>query len=337
MAVPISKQTDQLSRGRADLWLPSDHNLCSVAGNSQRKSEPGDPMTVRLDRLLVAGGSGFSQTVDRALVHRRSIAEVYVTGYVKETADRFVVFGQWPRYHRIYCSGGRYHPTLLMETMRQAVLAICHGLLGVPIDRQFVMSRITADGLHRMPDVGPDPTDVTLHVTRTPGRGNRRSHWSMRIHVGTGVEVSGGGDLVVLTDPQYVRIRRGRAGRLRAATPTTPVDPAVVGRVCTRDVVLAGSTDGLPRLHVDQSHPIFYDHPLDHVPGSLLLEASLQQAHAHDPAFRPDGVDAHFGAFIEPDRPCIVECDPAPPSLPGGLVIGFRQSQTVKSHVTLSA
>ena len=43
-------------------------------------------------------------------------------------------------------------------------------------------------------------------------------------------------------------------------------------RHCRRDEV------GVSRLVVDKTHPFFFDHPLDHVPGLLLLEGAVQAA-----------------------------------------------------------
>ena len=45
------------------------------------------------------------------------------------------------------------------------------------------------------------------------------------------------------------------------------------------DVAL-GPDGGRAAILPDQSHPFFYDHPLDHVPGLLLIEAGFQMARA---------------------------------------------------------
>ncbi|HVK54310.1 MAG TPA: AfsA-related hotdog domain-containing protein [Burkholderiales bacterium] len=48
------------------------------------------------------------------------------------------------------------------------------------------------------------------------------------------------------------------------------------------------------RLMIDQSHPFFFDHPLDHVPGLLLIEAMNQLAERQ--AYRA-GIDEGFNAL----------------------------------------
>ncbi|MBV2358164.1 hypothetical protein KUH32_00110 [Thalassococcus sp. CAU 1522] len=61
-------------------------------------------------------------------------------------------------------------------------------------------------------------------------------------------------------------------------------------RLDTRNTVLTYSPDDRPgaaRLIVDRDHPFFFDHPLDHVPGLLLLEGAVQAAQdcAQEPCF----------------------------------------------------
>lgn len=43
-------------------------------------------------------------------------------------------------------------------------------------------------------------------------------------------------------------------------------------------MALASGPTGAVQLRVDRDHPFFFDHPLDHVPGLLLLEGAVQLA-----------------------------------------------------------
>ena len=70
-------------------------------------------------------------------------------------------------------------------------------------------------------------------------------------------------------------------------------------RMDTRNSVLSYSVEdrpGIARLIVDQQHPFFFDHPLDHVPGLLLLEGAVQAAQncAQEPCY----VSAVHAEFI---------------------------------------
>lgn len=60
-------------------------------------------------------------------------------------------------------------------------------------------------------------------------------------------------------------------------------------------------------LVVDKTHPFFFDHPQDHIPGLLLLEAAVQMAHASPtaPCF-VSYIDASFIRYALFNAPVII-------------------------------
>ncbi|WP_334029478.1 AfsA-related hotdog domain-containing protein [Nocardia terpenica] len=98
-------------------------------------------------------------------------------------------------------------------------------------------------------------------------------------------------------------------------------DPKTVGRENRRNVVIGPlqrhSAGGTAALVADTGHPFLFDHPLDHAPGSLLIEAARQTAVA---LLGPDtsrllSVASTFEKFVELDHPAacvaeIVQTDP---------------------------
>ncbi|WP_299963958.1 AfsA-related hotdog domain-containing protein [uncultured Roseobacter sp.] len=54
---------------------------------------------------------------------------------------------------------------------------------------------------------------------------------------------------------------------------------------------------GAPTLVVDRTHPFFFDHPLDHIPGLLLLEGAVQAA--QDVAAVPCFVEEIYARFVK--------------------------------------
>ncbi|WP_338320889.1 AfsA-related hotdog domain-containing protein, partial [Streptomyces lonarensis] len=120
----------------------------------------------------------------------------------------------------------------------------------------------------------------------------------------------------------------------RQAPPVAPTAEPAVRRVLTE--LEPGSPGGAPgpgpdgwtgRLRVDESDPFFYDHPLDHVPGMLLLEGMLRTAaHAADraapvgapPTDGPYGprhvaaLELRLTRLCRPDPPARVEVAPDP-------------------------
>lgn len=66
------------------------------------------------------------------------------------------------------------------------------------------------------------------------------------------------------------------------------------------------------QLVVDESHPYFFDHPLDHIPGILLIEAALQLAEHASPGLRSDQqfidrLTIKFHRYVGKDRPVTLE------------------------------
>ncbi|MGV9871077.1 AfsA-related hotdog domain-containing protein, partial [Rhodococcus koreensis] len=85
----------------------------------------------------------------------------------------------------------------------------------------------------------------------------------------------------------------------------TALAPAAVGQVDERDVVLGRPTGrGEWEVRVDVTHPVLFDHPLDHLPGMLLLEVLRQSAFAAltVPDAHLESIDAVFHRFAELDQ-----------------------------------
>jgi len=112
-----------------------------------------------------------------------------------------------------------------------------------------------------------------------------------------------------------------RAGlKLLPAAPITPVATTHVLHRSSSHTVIANpekKPDGqlAACLQLDESHPYFFDHPLDHVPGILMLEGMLQLAEwgAQPPAGQEayvQSVKLVFQRFCEKNAPVVVNMMP---------------------------
>lgn len=110
---------------------------------------------------------GFESTVPRRLVHRRSIAEAFVTECIStEIQDRFILGAQWPRTHTFYEPvAGRHDTMLLAETLRQSAIYLAHTRYRVPLTSRFVMQRIHVKARTNMLQIGNSPADVRIDAT----------------------------------------------------------------------------------------------------------------------------------------------------------------------------
>ncbi|MFF5448210.1 ScbA/BarX family gamma-butyrolactone biosynthesis protein [Streptomyces sp. NPDC012888] len=259
-------------------------------------------------------------------VGKRRLREALVVGWEPVDDSTQTVGVEWPAHHEFYTPTPWSHsPLLVAESLRQALTLICHMAYGVPTDHRISWERMRLD-------VNP----AALRTTGTPARAELRvTHSSVaRRPRGTGhftghVEATvdgipaGSGRLSYVTLPGsiYDRLRGPRADAARAfaaaPAPAEPVPPARVDRTDPRDVTVS-PTDApdVFELRVDTSHPVLFDHPHDHVPGMVLLEAAVQAARASAPGpLAITGFDTAFERYVEFDEPCRLTVAPAPRGL----------------------
>ncbi|MFL1378848.1 ScbA/BarX family gamma-butyrolactone biosynthesis protein [Nocardiopsis protaetiae] len=275
----------------------------------------------------------YDATVPRGLVHRNAVSEVFVTDSRQTGETSFEVAAQLPRGH-VMLESPAYDLPLLLEACRQTGVLVSHRHLDVPMDRAFIMHRMSLhitdlDGLRQ----GAEPARV---LTRSDADLYRNKAGKLRGYDFRGEVLINGsevakatGALIFLGRPAYQALRaKGREAldwSAAAAPRAVPAPPAVVGRRDPRNVVITepvqrGDEGWRATVVPDHGHPHLFDHPLDHLPGNLLIEAARQVAVASvarsaglDPAtLVPVSVEASFSSFCENDLPTTVEADLAP-------------------------
>lgn len=104
-------------------------------------------------------------------------------------------------------------------------------------------------------------------------------------------------------------------------------------KVLDRIVLGVSST---AELIVDRDHPFFFDHPLDHVPGLLLLEGAVQlaQEHAEQPSF-VSAVNARFEKFALFDREITLTARPRAGSGRKRIDVALTQGDITRAHVSV--
>ncbi|PAZ11333.1 hypothetical protein CLM62_35700 [Streptomyces sp. SA15] len=254
----------------------------------------------------------------RSTLVRKSVQdEALLTGWRPLTENCQVVTARWPKDHRFYVEGDRYNPLIATESLRQALALLTHTVHDIPLSHRLgwehIRSTVVPTALH----VGPEPAEIELVITHREMKRRRLG----TVHLVSHVEATRAGaalgtaTLRYSTHPPaiYDRLRGPYANAEDAfaqATPlTAPVPASLVGRSRERDVVLSPTTE--PRcwqLRVDTSHGVLFDHPHDHVPGMVLLEAACQaaQAVAAPRPVVPVEFDTTFSRYVELDQPCRV-------------------------------
>ncbi|MFJ4467407.1 ScbA/BarX family gamma-butyrolactone biosynthesis protein [Streptomyces sp. NPDC089424] len=253
--------------------------------------------------------------VAKELVERASVAEVMLTGWEQVGEHRFTVAAQWPRGHSFFAVGGRYHPLIAAETIRQSAILLAHTEYGVPLDRQLLVQGIGVSPRPERFDIGWTPATLELHVRVAADRGHDGTLTGLRVEV------------EIRRDAQPAATGHGTFACAAAAggqapgrhplprtAPAHPVPPQAVGRLSPLDVVLSATRrEDQWRLHVDTGHPVFFDRRTGHVPDTILLEAACQAtAMTLGRPCVPLDITTEFDRRAELGSPCLIEAHRIP-------------------------
>lgn len=256
----------------------------------------------------------YRTTVDRTLVHRWSVAEVFLTDLLCDDPGRVEAAAQWPRHHAYFDTGGESYCLLIAaETFRQTTIAALHALDLAAPDDHFIMKHMGVEWNDEPVPVGSRPRDLRVALAMTPAGRAWRFDLTVTISDGDRDVVRGSGLVVVLRPEDYAALRRGRTERQLRVDGPSDIPCSAVGRTRPQDVVLADQGCGSWSLRVDTAHPTIFDHGCDHLPGMLMFEAARQAALLGGGGGGGCGgrqvvsIGAKFGAFMELDASTTVE------------------------------
>ncbi|MFE4644703.1 ScbA/BarX family gamma-butyrolactone biosynthesis protein [Streptomyces sp. NPDC056730] len=266
----------------------------------------------------------------KGYVRKSATEEILVRDWRNVSPETQIVTLRWPHTHSFYTlPGGAASPLLLTECIRQGLALLSHTVHDIPLDHrlgwEYARTAVVPAALR--PRSGPVIAELRItHTTVTRRRGGS-VHLTAYINSTVAGEHLGTGEIRYTTHPPgiYRRLRReyADAGRAfaNALPPAPPAAPDLVGRDDVRDVVIAptGSAHHW-QLRTDTTHSTLYDHPHDHIPGMVLLEAVSQAVRAEfgerGPVV-PLDFDTVFSRYVEFDAPVSIDVAPDKPDLLG--------------------
>ncbi|MGW2327505.1 ScbA/BarX family gamma-butyrolactone biosynthesis protein [Streptomyces sp. NPDC001700] len=324
--------------------------------------------TEAADARAIVPDLDFSRTVPKDLVHREALSELFLTDSRKVTDGHFVAAAQIPPSHAYYTdhtSPSPIDPLLLLECCRQAETHAVHAHFGAPRDTVFILRswsmRLPGAATAR---IGPGPAELIMDVT------TRDSRWRDGTLLATTyvmrLSVAGRylGDVSLraayMPGGTYAAMRTRRRGStpptsdaFRQLRDGTPVAPGRVGRARAENVVLLDAVTGADsvtaRLRPAGEHPSLFDHPLDHFPGMVLMEAARQLGvlYAAERAGDPAGAWAltelasSFQTYAELDSPLLLTARPSSGHEPDtgaelSLNIAFEQDEQLVAEADIT-
>ena len=314
------------------------------------------------DALIDTLHLNFEQTVPRSLVHKRSLENVLLTEVRRRADDHFVCAGRIPTAHRFFNDTGRTPQKDILfytELGRQASLAVSHTFLGVSKDEVFIFEQSQswmkdAAWSARLRPAG-DSVVTEINIREIERRRNNAVSRVVGDQVmfidGTPV-FHGIGAWTLQPAALFQRLRRMSKPR----SSSERENPQVFRYPLRDNVVIyvpksnEDRTQFVTSLIVDQTHPYFFDHACDHVPGMLLLEgcAQLAQAAVSQAAWATSrklavsAYDVNFRQFVECDLPISITAQfnesttQSAPALPASVNISISQNDVLCGTATFS-
>ncbi|MFD6278083.1 ScbA/BarX family gamma-butyrolactone biosynthesis protein [Streptomyces sp. NPDC060209] len=293
-----------------------------------RYARPTDqsPQSIVNGSPALSGYGSLTSTVPKELVHRAAVAEVLLTGWERHADTRFAITAQWPRGHSFFTPvNGNYDPLMATETIRQVGSLLAHAEFAVPVGHQFLMHDLEVAVHPQYLGLEAVPASLDIEVTYTEVKQRRQGHAGARyeaiVRRDGHVVATGGAAYTCVSPDVYQRVRGSRLSDGRPPIRlTAPVSPQSVGRMSPTDVVLSplGEADRW-QLRVDTRHPILFDHPVDHIPGMVLMEAArqatvaiLNRSSLNKSPLLPTRLVSRFQRYAELDSPCFLEAHRLP-------------------------
>lgn len=248
--------------------------------------------------------------VPKEHTHLRRAESVLVTDWTRRAPHEFLLSAQWPAATDDLPHDAR----ILAQLIRQSGLAIAHAAYDVPLSHQTLLhdfNYLVTPGFRAAET--PLPLTVEVRVPNAELTGRAVKALTMHIDIfHDGAVVARAESAFSWVSPAAYRRLRGDHHTVDWAAWDVPegVDATSVRRTEAVDVVLAPSE--VPDrwlLRNDVTNTLLFDHPVDHVPGLVLIEAAHQATHAlGSPAFfEVTAVTSHFDRYVEFDEPCWIE------------------------------
>lgn len=299
----------------------------------------------RLDVTATAAVAPLA-SVSQEFVHKHDPDEVLLTGWRETGADTFDVTARL-QHHGFYLSHqGLHDPLMLSEMVRQLLPLLSHAAYGVPLGHHLIWDdfHYDVDTTALRTEGSPSELRLSVDCSGVTRRGARATAVPLRVQIYRGDTYLGeAGTRFTIHTPAVYRRLRGAYGDVHRAMsaavgPAFPLPASRVGRASPYDVVLSpGRGPGRWQLCTDTNHPVLFDHPVDHAPGMLLLEAARQaaQAVAYPQPVVPAAMRAGFHRYIELDAPCWVDAEILPSD--GGHSPRVRVSMRQHAHLCFTA
>lgn len=247
--------------------------------------------TMRAKNEAVRWKMDYTQNVEKYLVHKSFNSEVFLTDYHKINQHTFEIAAFLPRTHIYYndtLEHTKHDIALLFEIFRQSSIFIAHKFYDAALDSKFIFD--SADFAILNNEVLDNSLQnyqalVKINVLKVKYKKGLNYGLLLDMHLFINFKEYSKKtmDMSWLSPKIYQRVRGELANsNMNIALDVMSISPKLLGRNNATNIVIAQLLQQTQYFQAtiipNQKHPVFFDHPLDHIPASLLFEALRQSA-----------------------------------------------------------
>ena len=273
--------------------------------------------------------ANYAQSAEKHLVHKAFNGEVFLTDSHRIDESTFEIAAFLPRAHTYYNDtqdSTRHDVSTLLEVFRQCSILVAHKFYGVALNSKFIFDSADFKVLHNeILENSPQSYQSIIKITILQVKHKRGNNYGllldMQLFIGSKKYATKIMDMSWFAPEIYEKLRGKVANENYTPLDNHQISSKSLGRNATTNIVitqfLQESQYFQTTIIPNQAHPAFFDHPLDHIPASLLIEASRQSSllairdlyHLTPTDVYVSGIKIDFKAFcgLHNDNFCFIE------------------------------
>lgn len=253
-------------------------------------------MTMKTENTIVAvnqWNANFSQTIQKELVHKDFLSEVFLTDSKQITSDCFLISALLPKTHFYYNDvfshfQQSYDSALILEVCRQVSIYVAHIFYGVSFDSKFIFDSADFEQYIGHNTYTNDINDykVIIHSKVIDKKVKKNAlcglEIDMNIYINSKLYGFKSMKFSWITPRMWHKLRYASQKHNHIMQKTKQISKEVV---CKENILNVVIGDFMKNANIfqaviiaNQNHPAFFDHPLDHISGILIIEAIKQFA-----------------------------------------------------------
>ncbi|WP_395002018.1 AfsA-related hotdog domain-containing protein [uncultured Helicobacter sp.] len=285
--------------------------------------------TMAMQGIATQWEANYAQSAEKHLVHKAFNGEVFLTDSHRIDESTFEIAAFLPRAHTYYNDtqdSTRHDVSTLLEVFRQCSILVAHKFYGVALNSKFIFDSADFKVLHNeILENSPQSYQSIIKITILQVKHKRGNNYGllldMQLFIGSKKYATKIMDMSWFAPKMYERLRGEIANENYIPLDKNEMSPKSLGRSTITNVVitqfLQESQYFQTTIIPNQAHPAFFDHQLDHIPASLLVEAIRQSSllvihslyHLTPANVYVSGIKIDFKAFcgLYNDNFCFIE------------------------------